>query len=140
MATNAAYIPPKKQPIANEPKDIEKAKMLGAILAERKHRDAMKKHILAQAEDLKKSFSDFDLRSLYNTNPEFKTELDRTRSVYGAYLKYIASKLGNMSDEKARFMENGAMPGFTSGRINASPAGLPDEEFDEYIHGILGDL
>ena len=140
MAKNAAYIPPTKQTAAEEPKDIQKAKMLQAILAERKRQDAMRKHIFAQAEDLKKTFSDFDLRALYNTSPEFKAEFDRTRSVYGAYLKYIASKLGNIPATKPRFMENGAMPGLTSGSVNASPAGLPDKEFDEYIHGILGDL
>ena len=140
ISQNMAYIPPTKQTVAEEPKDIQKAKMLQAILAERKRQDAMRKHIFAQAEDLKKTFSDFDLRALYNTSPEFKMELDRTRSVYGAYLKYIASKLGNIPATKPRFMENGAMPGLTSGSVNASPAGLPDKEFDEYIHGILGDL
>lgn len=140
ISQNMAYIPSTKKTSAEEPKDIQKAKMLQAILAERKRQDAMRKHIFAQAEDLKKTFSDFDLRALYNTSPEFKMELDRTRSVYGAYLKYIASKLGNIPATKPRFMENGAMPGLTSGSVNASPAGLPDKEFDEYIHGILGDL
>ncbi len=140
ISNNMAYIPANKQTAANEPKDIQRAKMLGAILAERKRQDAMRKHIFAQAEDLKKTFSDFDLRALYNSSPEFKAELDRTRSVYGAYLKYIASKLGNIPATKPRFIENGAMPGLTSGSVNASPAGLPDKEFDEYIHQILGDL
>lgn len=140
ISQNMAYIPSTKKTSAEEPKDIQKAKMLQAILAERKRQDAMRKHIFAQAEDLKKTFSDFDLRALYNTSPEFKMELDRTRSVYGAYLKYIASKLGNIPATKPRFMENGAMPGLTSGSVNSSPAGLPDKEFDEYIHGILGDL
>lgn len=140
MAKNAAYIPATKQAAATAPNDMEKAKMLHAILAERKRADAMRKHLFAQAEDLKNTFSDFDLKVLYNTSPEFKAELDRTRSVYGAYLKYIASKLGSIPSSKPRFMENGAMPGLTSGSINASPAGLPDKEFDEYIHGILGDL
>ena len=53
MAANAAYIPPKNETTANAPKDIEKAKMLNAILAERKRQDAMRKHLFAQAEDLK---------------------------------------------------------------------------------------
>lgn len=136
MSQSMAYIPHGKQASAEE----QKSKMLDAILAQRKRQDAMRRHIFAQAEDLKKTFSDFDLRALYNTSPEFKKEFDRTRSVYGAYLKYIASKLGNMTASKPRFMENGAMPGLTSGSVSASPAGLPDKEFDEYIRGILGEL
>ena len=130
--------PNQKQPNAQD--NIQKIKMLNAMLAEKRRADAMRKHIFAQAEDLKQSFSDFDLKALYNSSPEFKAELDRTRSVYGAYLKYIASKLGNIPAAKPRFVENGAMPGFTSGSVSASPAALPDKEFDEYIRGILGEL
>ncbi len=137
---NVTNVSPNNSVKPNAQSDIQKAKILNAMLAEKKRADAMRKHLFAQAEDLKSTFSDFDLRTLYNTSPEFKAELDRTRSVYGAYLKYIASKLGNIPSAKPRFVENGAMPGFTSGSINASPAGLPDKEFDEYIHGILGDL
>ncbi len=57
ISQNMAYIPSTKKTSAEEPKDIQKAKMLQAILAERKRQDAMRKHIFAQAEDLKKTFS-----------------------------------------------------------------------------------
>ena len=118
----------------------KKAQMYDALMRQKQQNESIRRRLFKQAEDLKKSYEDFDLRTLYNTQPDFKSELDRTGSVYGAYLKYLAGKLaatGGINPSR-NFMENGAMPNLSAGSITTSPAGLPDKEFDDYIRNILG--
>ncbi len=118
---------------------IQKAKMYDMFVAKKRRNDEMRLNLMRQEAEIKKVYGDFDLKKLYNTEPVFKAELDRTGSVYGAYLKLLSGKLPK-GEASRGFIENGAMPNLNSGSITTSPAGLPDKEFDEYIHSILGQI
>ena len=129
-------------PHAEQKPDIaQKAQLYDMLVEQRKRGDAIRKNLFNQENDLKKVYADFDLKKLYNTDPQFKSELDKTGSVYAAYLKMLASNpamaQGSM---KRNFLENGAMPNLSAGSITTSPAGLPDKEFDEYIRNIMGQI
>ncbi len=117
-----------------------KAQMYDRMMKKKLQDEAVKRRLFDQEADIRKLYGDFDLRVLYNTHPLFRAELERTGSVYGAYLKYLADKLSTADNGALRrsFLENGVMPNLSAGSVSTSPAGLPDKEFDEYIRNILG--
>lgn len=88
--------------------------------------------------NIKSLFEDFDIRAVYNSDKEFKKELNKSGSAYFAFLKHLAKKLKKQGYFAGAFVENGAMPAFAAGDVNASPAGLPDNAFDDYINNIMG--
>lgn len=139
----AQQMPPVKQMPESDPKldAAKKAQLYDMLMEKKKRNDAIRKNLFNQENDLKKTYADFDLKKLYNTDQVFKSELDKTGSVYAAYLKTLASNPAAVQSSAGRnFLENGAMPNLAAGSITTSPAGLPDKEFDEYIRNIMGQI
>ncbi len=107
--------------------------MLSGKTEQQEKIQAVRNRLFSEAETIKEHDGAFDLQRLYDTNEKFRNELEKTGSVYKAYLAL-------RSERKSRsFKESGSEP-LSSGRVSSSPADLSDEDFDKYIKKIEGNL
>ncbi|MBP3361791.1 MAG: hypothetical protein J6N52_13105 [Clostridia bacterium] len=112
---------------------------------------SMRNRLFGEEALIRRDDPDFNLRSLYNSDSEFREDVNSTGSVYYAYIRYKnrnkAQKLeaqpmqgpATPAPKKRSYNEVGAVPGSAMGRIKTSPAKLPDADFDEYIKKIMGE-
>lgn len=121
-----------------------------------------RQRLISEAEQIKSDDKTFDLLKVYNSDKDFKADLDRTGSVYLAYANYVKrlpqsaeptapseSELAmrvsagqeKMSvPSKRSFKEGGTAKSSSRGRVSSSPADLSDDDFEEYIKKIEGNL
>ena len=120
----------------------KKARAYDDMQNENKQIEDTRNRLFAEESQIQSSDKGFDLRSVYNSDTQFKNDLDSSGSVFFAYANYIRRSasapktVAKAEPPKSRsFNEVGTRP-TTAGRVDSSPADLSDEEFEAYIRKI----
>ena len=132
-----------------EHSDMErKAKAYDAYAKQQQAVQSLRNRLFAEADQIRQTDSGFDLQAVYDSDSDFKADLDRTGSVYLAYAnktkrdaakpqqKKVTTVAPAQKQQKQRVFREGALSTSASGRVNTSPADLSDEEFEKYIENI----
>ncbi len=124
-----------------------KVKAYDAMQEQQKRVVEVRARLFGEAEQIKQTDKGFDLQSVYDTDAEFKTDLDNTGSVYLAYANMVKRNATKATKKTApapaakarRAFKEGAVSTTASGRVTTSAADLSDEEFDKYINNIMNE-
>lgn len=119
----------------------QKIKAYDALIAEKQQRNNLRGRLYAEAGRIRENDSTFDLQSVYNSDAEFKRDLEQSGSVFFAYSQLVqraAKKTSAAPAEKNKrtFSEEGATPA-RKGQVSTSAANMTDEDFEAYIKNIL---
>jgi hypothetical protein len=122
-----------------------KVKAYDAMQEQQKKISETRSRLFGEAEQIKLTDKGFDLQSAYDTDAEFKADLDNTGSVYLAYANMVKRNATKATKKTApapvtktkRAFKEGAVSTTAGGRVKTSAADLSDDEFDKYIKEIL---
>lgn len=124
-----------------------KVKAYDAMQEQQKRVTEVRTRLFSEAEQIKQTDKGFDLQSVYDTDAEFKADLDNTGSVYLAYANMVKRNAAKATKRTSpapaakakRAFKEGAVSTTASGRVTTSAADLSDEEFDKYINNIMNE-
>ena len=124
----------------------KKVKAYDAMQEQQQRVADVRTRLFFEAEQIKQNDKSFDLQKVYDSDAQFKTDLDNTGSVYLAYANLTkrqatkpAAKKTAPAPNKQRSFKEGAVSTTATGRVKTSAADLSDEEFDKYINNIMNE-
>lgn len=103
-------------------------------LAKESRSNAIRSRLFSEADIIKKTDKSFNLQKLYDSDDDFKKDLEESGSVFLAYTR-MKSRLG----KHGSFRESGSSD-MAAGHVSATAADLSDSEFEKYINKIQGNL